>query len=535
LTLHASRWRATETVVLVVLARPLSSLSTRSVRVRSLASGGMSVAARPLFAFDNSYVHELPGLYEVWQAATAPQPRLLALNEELAAELGVEREALRAPDGVAVLVGNAVPEGASPVAQAYAGHQFGGFVPRLGDGRALLVGEVLDVHGHRRDLHLKGSGRTPFARGGDGKAAVGPMLREYLIGEAMHGLGIPTTRALSVVATGERVLREAGPLPGAVLARVAASHLRVGTFQYAATRQDPEVLRRLVDYAIARHHPEAAEAEHPYLDFLERVAELQASLVARWMLVGFVHGVMNTDNMTISGETIDYGPCAFMEAFDADTVFSSIDHAGRYAYGNQPAIAQWNLARLAETLLTLIDPDTEAAIAAATAVLEGFPGRYDEHWNHGLRAKLGVDGGPVRDAALLADLPALLHAQRVDFTSFFRSLSASLRGDDAPAHALFSDPSAFRPWTERWRAEVAGQPADAPALAGAMDRVNPVYIPRNHHVEDALTAATAGDLQPFERLLDVVTRPFDERPGLEAYVGPAPASFAGTYQTFCGT
>jgi uncharacterized protein YdiU (UPF0061 family) len=495
----------------------------------------MSVAARPLFAFDNSYVRELPGLYEAWPAAPAPEPRLLALNDQLAAELGVDASALRLPEGVAALVGNAVPEGASPVAQAYAGHQFGGFVPRLGDGRALLLGEVLDVHGRRRDLHLKGSGRTPFARGGDGKAAVGPMLREYVIGEAMHGLGIPTTRALSVVATGERAVREAGPLPGAVLARVAASHLRVGTFQYAATRQDPEVLRRLADYAIVRHHPEAAQAEHPYLDFLERVVEGQASLVARWMLVGFIHGVMNTDNMTISGETIDYGPCAFMEAFDPGTVFSSIDHAGRYGYGNQPGIAQWNLARLAETLLTLIDPDTEAAIAAATAVLEAFPDRYDEHWNRGLRAKLGLDGGPLRDAALLDDLPALLHAQRVDFTSFFRALSATLRGDDARARSLFSDRSAFEAWAERWRAELPDQPADALALADRMDRVNPLYIARNHHVEEALARATAGDLQPFERLLDVVARPFDERPGLRAYIGPAPASFAGTYQTFCGT
>jgi uncharacterized protein YdiU (UPF0061 family) len=295
------------------------------------------------------------------------------------------------------------------------------------------------------------------------------------------------------------------------------------------------VLRRLVDHAIARHHPEAAEAEHPYLDFLERVVDVQASLVARWMLVGFIHGVMNTDNMTISGETIDYGPCAFMDAFDPDTVFSSIDHAGRYAYGNQPAIAQWNLARLAETLLMLIDPETEAAIVAATAVLEVFPGRHDEYWNRGLRAKLGLDDGPLRDAAVLDDLPALLHAQRVDFTAFFRALSASLRGDDDPARSLFGDPSAFGPWAERWRAELAAQPADAPALADAMDRVNPVYIARNHHVEDALTAATAGDLQPFERLLDVLTRPFDERPGLEAYIGPAPASFAGSYQTFCGT
>jgi uncharacterized protein YdiU (UPF0061 family) len=494
----------------------------------------MSVAARPLLTFDDdTFVRELPGLSEPWQAAPAPAPRLLALNVELAASLGADPAALRSPEGVALLVGNAVPAGTTPAAQAYAGHQFGGYVPRLGDGRALLVGELLDGEGRRRDLHLKGSGRTPFARGGDGKAAVGPMLREYVIGEAMHGLGIPTTRALAVVATGEQVLREAGPLPGAVLARIGASHLRVGTFQYAATRPDPDVLRRLADYAIARHHPDAAAAEQPYLDLLERVVEAQAALIARWMLVGFVHGVMNTDNMTISGETIDYGPCAFMDAFDPGTVFSSIDLHGRYAYGNQPPIAQWNLTRLAETLLRLIAPDDpEGAIAPATAILETFPARYDAHWDRGLRAKLGLGAERLQDPELLDDLPALLHAQRVDFTGFFRGLSASLRGDDAPVLELFDAPAAFGPWAARWRAELDGDDA---ARAAAMDRVNPVYIPRNHHVEDALTEATAGDLAPFERLLDVVARPFDERPGLEEYAGPAPAVFAGGYQTFCGT
>ena len=492
----------------------------------------MSVVARGLFTFESSYARELPELAEPWQAAQAPAPRLLALNAELAAELGVEVEALRGPEGVAVLVGNAVPDGATPVAQAYAGHQFGGYSPRLGDGRALLVGELHDVHGRRRDLHLKGSGRTPFARGGDGKAAVGPMLREHLVGEAMHALGIPTTRALSVVATGETVLREAGPLPGAVLARVAASHLRVGTFEYAARLPDATVLPRLADHAIARHHPKAAVAEQPYLALLERVVEAQASLVARWMLVGFVHGVMNTDNMTISGETIDYGPCAFMETFDLRTVFSSIDHAGRYAYGNQPAIAQWNLARLAETLLGLIDPDPEAAVAAATAVLERFPDRYRAHYESGLRAKLGLGAEPLRDPAVLDELPELLTAHAVDLTTFFRALSGTLRGEDAGARALFAAPAAFDAWAERWRAEPALQVA---GTADAMDRVNPRYIARNHHVEDALSAASAGDLQPFERLLDVVARPFDERPGLEAYAAPAPAGFGAGYRTFCGT
>jgi len=498
----------------------------------------MSIAARPLFAFDNSYVRDLEGLYEPWRGAPAPAPRLLALNEALATELGAEPEALRTPHGIAVLAGTAAPDGAASVAQAYAGHQFGGFQPRLGDGRALLLGEVLDVHGRRRDLHLKGSGRTPFARGGDGKAAVGPMLREYLIGEAMHALGIPTTRALAVVATGEEVVRET-LLPGAVLTRVAASHIRVGTFQYAAARGDATLVQRLADHAIARHHPGAAEANNPYLAFFEAVVDGQAALIARWMLVGFIHGVMNTDNMAISGETIDYGPCAFMDAFDPATVFSSIDHGGRYAYGNQPPIAQWNLARLAETLLPLIDADPDAAIATATSVLQAFPGRHEAYWLRGMRAKLGLaDGDADEAAALAADLLVLLHAQSIDFTSCFRALSASLRGDEARARALFAQAAAlaaWTAWTDRWRAAVASQALGPEAIADAMDRVNPVYVPRNHHVEAALAAATAGDLAPLERLLDVLAQPFEERPGLEAYAAPAPPSFGACYATFCGT
>jgi uncharacterized protein YdiU (UPF0061 family) len=494
----------------------------------------MSVAAQPLFAFDNSYVRELEGLYVPWQATPASAPRLLALNEELATELGIEADALRGPDGLAALVGNATPDGASPVAQAYAGHQFGGYQPRLGDGRALLLGEVLDVRGRRRDLHLKGSGRTPFARGGDGKAAVGPMLREYVIGEAMHALGIPTTRALAVVATGDDVMRET-LLPGAVLVRVAASHVRVGTFQYAAAQGDPALVRRLADHAIARHHPHAVEAENPYLAFFEAVVDAQASLIARWMLVGFIHGVMNTDNMTISGETIDYGPCAFMDAFDPATVFSSIDHGGRYAYANQPPIALWNLARLGETLLALLDADGDAAVEAAGGVLESFPERYHDHWSDGMHAKLGMADDRRDDGALIGDLLALLQAQRVDFTSCFRALSAAARGDAQPARSLFDEPLAFDAWSERWRAQLASQASDGHAVADAMDRVNPVYVPRNHHVEDALAAATAGDLRPLHRLLDVLAQPFHERPGLEPYAAPAPPSFGAEYRTFCGT
>ncbi len=483
------------------------------------------------FEFDDSYARAVPALSVRWAAAPVPAPELLVLNEALATELGVEAAALREPSGVALLTGHGSPDGVQPVAQAYAGHQFGGFVPRLGDGRALLLGEVIDAAGRRRDLHLKGSGRTPFARGGDGRAAVGPMLREYLIGEAMHALGIPTTRGLSVVATGERVQRETA-LPGAVLCRVAASHLRVGTFQYAAQysaasrgsatgTRDADALRALADHAIARHYPRAAEAANPYRELYRGVVEAQAALVARWMLVGFVHGVMNTDNTTISGETIDYGPCAFMDAFDPATVFSSIDAGGRYAYGNQPAVAQWNLARLGETLLPLLDDDTDAAVESATAVLSGFAGSYQQHWDSGMAAKLGL---PAPDPELVRDLLPLLRDNRVDFTVFFRALAAGTARD------LFLEIGRFDAWAARRDALL---PADRDAVGAAMNRVNPVYVPRNHRVEEALTAATAGDMEPFHRLLDVVTRPFEERPGLDDYARPDPANSA--YVTYCGT
>jgi protein adenylyltransferase len=482
--------------------------------------------ATALFDFDDSYARAVPALSVPWTAAPVPAPRLLVLNEELAAELGVDAAELRRPAGVALLVGQGVPAGVTTVAQAYAGHQFGGYTPRLGDGRALLLGEVLDTAGRRRDLHLKGSGRTPFARGGDGKAAVGPMLREYLVGEAMHGLGIPTTRALAVVATGEAVPREWGPQPGAVLARVAASHLRVGTFQYAAASGDLDVLRALADHAIARHHPDAAGADAPYLELYRGVVDAQARLVARWMLVGFVHGVMNTDNTTISGETIDYGPCAFLDAYDPATVFSSIDHGGRYAYGNQPAAAQWNLARLGESLLPLVSADptdvSDAAVAAVTEVLVGFADTYRRHWAEGMAAKLGL-ADP--DPALATDLLELLRAQRVDFTAFFRALSAGT------ARSLFAEPAPFEAWAGRREALL---PADRAATAAAMDRVNPAYIPRNHLVEQALAEATAGDLTAFDRLVEVVSRPYDERPGLAGYAAAPPADGA-PHVTYCGT
>jgi uncharacterized protein YdiU (UPF0061 family) len=487
----------------------------------------VSVAAAPTVPLGDRFARELPELALPWQAEEAPDPRLLVLDEPLAAELGLDAGWLRSDDGVRLLVGNAVPAGATPVAQAYAGHQFGGYAPRLGDGRALLLGELLDADGGLRDLHLKGSGRTPFARGGDGLAAVGPMLREYVVSAAMHALGIPTTRSLAVVATGRPVRRET-LLPGAVLARVAAGHLRVGSFQYAAATGDTDLLRRLADHAIGRHHPAAAEAEQPYVAFFEAVVAAQASLVAHWMLVGFVHGVMNTDNMTISGETIDYGPCAFLDAFDPATVYSSIDSGGRYAYGNQPLVAEWNLARLAEALLPLFADDREPAVALAVDSLGAFRGRYNAAWTAGMAAKLGLPGGLAGDvtAGLADDLLALMRDNRVDHTTFFRALGTAARGDTEPARRLVLDLAGFDAWAQRW----LGVGPDAEL----MDRTNPVYVPRNHLVEEALEAATGGDLRPLERLLEAIGRPFDERPGLERYAEPAPDGF-GPYRTFCGT
>jgi serine/tyrosine/threonine adenylyltransferase len=486
----------------------------------------VSVAPTTTVNLDSRFARELPELAVRWQAEEVREPELLVLNEPLAAELGLDSSWLRTPEGTRLLVGNAVPEGASPVAQAYAGHQFGGYSPRLGDGRALLLGELLHEDGGLRDLHLKGSGRTPFARGGDGRAVVGPMLREYVVSEAMHALGIPTTRSLAVVATGRPVQRET-TLPGAVLARIARSHLRVGTFQYAAATGDLDLVRRLAEHAIERHHPQAAEAENRYLGLFEAVVAAQASLVARWMLVGFVHGVMNTDNMTISGETIDYGPCAFMDAFDPATVYSSIDTTGRYAYGNQPVLAEWNLARLAEALLPLISEDQDEAVARAVESLGLFRGTYNTAWLQGTAAKLGVPHAPADEVKPLVDeLLPLMQAGHVDHTSFWRNLGRAARGDAEPARALFLDLAAVDAWLERWRG--LGPDADV------MDRTNPAYVPRNHLVEEALIATTEGDLRPLHRLLEAVQEPFTERPGLERYAEPAPVDF-GRYRTFCGT
>ncbi|HEX9857588.1 MAG TPA: YdiU family protein [Paracoccaceae bacterium] len=485
----------------------------------------MNYAPLPQFRFDNSYARDLIGLYVPCAPVPVPAPRVLRLNRGLAEELGLDVAALEA-NAAALLSGNALPEGAEPIAQAYAGHQFGGFSPQLGDGRALLLGEVIDRNGQRRDIALKGSGRTPFSRGGDGKAAVGPVLREYLVGEAMHALGIPTTRALAAVATGAPVLRET-ELPGAVLTRVAASHIRIGTFQFFAARGAADKVRQLADYAIARHYPQLADTPNPYLAFFQAVIEAQAALIARWMAVGFVHGVMNTDNMAISGETIDYGPCAFMEAYAPGTVFSSIDLQGRYAYANQPLILGWNLARLAECLLGLFDADEDRAVALANEALQGIAPRYRAAWVAQMRAKLGLAGEDAGDMALAEDLLAAMAGQGADWTLTFRRLATATE-DAALLRPLFDDPAALEAWLPRWRARLA------PDAVARMNAANPAYIPRNHLVEEALAAAGAGDMAPFEALLAVVTTPFAEGADRARYALPAPEGF-GPYRTFCGT
>jgi protein adenylyltransferase len=505
------------------------------------------MAAVAAFRFDNSFARELQGFYIPQRPAVVREPRLLFFNDSLAVELGLDLTALDAAARAAVFAGNTLPDDAEPLAQAYAGHQFGGFSPQLGDGRALLLGEVIDRHGRRRDIAFKGSGRTPFARGGDGKAAVGPMLREVLVSEAMHALGIPTTRALAVTATGEQVYRER-VLPGAVLTRVAASHIRVGTFEFFASRGDVERVRKLAEYTITRHDPALVTTPQPLLALLRNVAERQAALVAQWMNVGFIHGVMNTDNMTLSGETIDYGPCAFMEAYNPATVFSSIDHQGRYAYANQPKIACWNLARLAETLVPLLSDDPEQAVSMATEVIVAFPAQYRRHLLRGQRTKLGLRRGEPyddgADTALVEDWLTLLHAERVDFTLGWRRLADAAAGDEAPLRALFADARAPDAWLARWRARCASESVSAQhgaAIEGlerakAMRSVNPNVIARNHRVEEALAAASdQGDLGPFQRLLDALRQPYDGAHELAPYAEPAPAAVTACYRTFCGT
>jgi len=628
-------------VVPVVTATPLDAVAggcgpAQPATLDSLTPG-----------LQHTYASQLPELCVAWQPARAPRPTLKVFNHALACELGWPAEALDSALGAELLSGNAVPEGAQPVAQGYAGHQFGGYSPQLGDGRALLLGEVRDASGCLRDVAFKGSGRTPFSRGGDGKAALGPMLREYLVSEAMHALGVPTTRSLAVATTGERIRRDSGPVPGAVLTRVAASHIRVGTFQWVAVQGDEAMLRRLADFTLARHFPElmpetvpvpvpapasslalagaaassqtapsshATDATHTaqptpaatYLAMLAAVCQRQAALVARWMGLGFVHGVMNTDNMTLSGETIDYGPCAFMEAYDPDTVFSSIDHGGRYAWGNQPGIARWNLTRLAETLLPLLHPDVDEAVALATGVIQTFPALYQRQWLAVMRAKLGLVGaGAVEDAgdaaeaaeraraapaegaeaaggtasaddeadlALIQGWLTALQGQGADWTLAHRYLcdvaeSVSTVTTDAitvaavttTAHAepvtpptvvsvagrpayqrlagLFADPAGLNAWLPHWQARLRRNPGGSPPdWAHAMRRANPVYIPRNQRVEEALSAVSdEGNLAPFHALLAVVQHPFDEQPGQARYAQPAQPEHVRGYRTFCGT
>ncbi len=489
---------------------------------------------KPQFHFDNSFARSFEGFFAPCEAAPAIAPRLLQLNHALAEELGLDPVALDSEAGSAIFSGNEVPVGAEPLAQVYAGHQFGGYASQLGDGRALLLGEVIDTQQRRRDIQLKGSGPTPFSRGGDGKAPLGPVLREYLIGESMHALGIPTTRALAAVATGEEVYREK-PLPGAVLTRVAASHLRVGTFEFFARKGGVEKIRELADYSIARHYPDIADAENPYLAFFQVVSDVQASLVASWMNIGFIHGVMNTDNMTISGETIDYGPCAFMDTYRPGTVFSSIDRNGRYAYANQPTILAWNLTRLAETLIPLVDPNKERSIEILTDSVEKVQSLYETHWLAGMRSKIGLTTEDPQDLDLINDLLWVMKDAEADFTLFFRRLSQTLRGDSAPVQEVLDQSGAFDVWARRWKKRLGQEGIAAETCAETMDRVNPIYIPRNHKVEQALAAATnKEDMTPFTELLSVISHPFDEIPGKETYAGPPPVPDP-YFKTFCGT
>jgi uncharacterized protein YdiU (UPF0061 family) len=493
----------------------------------------MSIATAA-WPFDNSYAR-LPERFFARQAPTAvAAPQLVKINHALAIELGLDPAALESPEGVAVLAGNRVPAGASPLAAAYAGHQFGHFVPQLGDGRAILLGEVLRPDGARRDIQLKGSGPTPFSRRGDGRAALGPVLREYIVGEAMAALAIPTTRALAAVATGEAVFREAVQ-PGAVLTRIAASHIRVGTFQFFAAQGDIEAVRLLADHAIARHYPDAPRAANPYQALLEGVIARQAALVARWLLVGFIHGVMNTDNCSIAGETIDYGPCAFLDAYDPAAVFSSIDHAGRYAYGNQPRIAQWNLTRLAETLLPLLAEQEEAALAIAKQALLGFGPQFQAAYGEGLCRKIGLSAVRDGDAALAQDLLTLMAEAGADFTLAFRALCDAALGEDAALLALFAAPAALEAWLLRWRQRLAEEDLPPSARRSAMQRHNPAFIPRNHLVEAAIAAAVEReDLAPFEELLAVLARPWEDQPGFARY-GLPPRPEERVLATFCGT
>jgi uncharacterized protein YdiU (UPF0061 family) len=488
----------------------------------------MSRSSRQDISFDNTYARLPERFFARHAPVKVPAPRLIRLNRELADTLSIDCDWLASVDGVAMLAGHGPPEGAEPIAQAYAGHQFGGFVPQLGDGRAVLLGEVLDASGARRDLQLKGSGRTPFSRGGDGKAALGPVIREYILSEAMAALGVPTTRALAAVTTGEVVMRQEGPLAGGVLTRVAASHIRVGTFQYFLARNDRDALRLLADYVIARHYPHAAGAVNPYLALLESVVAAQADLIAQWMSLGFIHGVMNTDNMAVSGETIDYGPCAFMDVFHPRCVFSSIDQGARYAYGNQPDIGLWNLTRFAETLLPLLSEDVDTAKAHAETVLSGYPERFGVQCTARFRAKLGLPASAP--AELIQECLDLLAAEEADFTLFFRHLTLVASGEPSDTiAAMCASNTALSAWFETWRGE-----ADPAAHLADMRAANPIVIPRNHRVEHAIQSAYRDDFAPFHRLVGALAAPYVEQPEYAEFEA-APQPEEVVHETFCGT
>ena len=484
--------------------------------------------------FQHSYCALPSRFYARVKPTPVTSPQLVVFNQALASDLGLEADSLER-EAAAVFSGNELPEDADPIAMVYAGHQFGGFVPRLGDGRAILLGEIKGHDGILRDVQLKGAGLTPFSRNGDGRAALGPMLREYLISEAMHARGIPSTRSLAVVTTGEQVFRES-VLPGAVLTRVAASHVRVGTFQYFAARGDQDALRELLAYVISRYYPAARDAPVPALQVLKEVTARQLALVADWMLLGFIHGVMNTDNMSICGETIDYGPCAFMDNYDPSTVFSSIDHNGRYAYANQAAIAQWNLARFAETLLPLIDADPERAVRLATDVVEPFIDQFDARILSGMRRKIGLASARDDDAELIRRLLNAMQQSQADFTLTFRRLALAA---ESPAGQtllceLFGADTEINAWLQDWRQRLACDPQPACERLDGMRAVSPAFIPRNHRVQAALNAAEAGDYGALHKLLAVVQRPYQEQPLAAEYAQP-PAPSERVLQTFCGT
>ena len=486
--------------------------------------------------FANTYSHLPAHFHTRIDPVPVAAPRLIKVNEPLAIELGLDLAGLDEPALAQIFSGNRLLPGSAPIAMVYAGHQFGHFVPQLGDGRAILLGEVRDRSGLRRDIQLKGGGRTPYSRSGDGRAALGPVLREYLVSEAMHALGLPATRALAAVATGEAVLRERR-LPGAILTRVAASHVRVGTFQYFAARGDRDATRQLADYVIERHYADIASAANPYLELLRAVMQRQAKLIAAWMNVGFIHGVMNTDNMAVSGETIDFGPCAFMDAYDPATVFSSIDAQGRYAYSNQPAAAQWNLARFAETLLPLIDVDSARAVHKATDAITEFSGDFETCWISQMRRKLGLSTEEEGDLDLSRGLLTIMHSGKADFTLVFRQLCAAAESDAAEAGLtrLFAEPAALNPWLQSWRSRLLREPQPAHERAALMREVNPLVIPRNHRIEAIIEAAVErGDFAPFEELSEVLSRPYEERSSFAAYTQP-PLPEERVMQTFCGT